>query len=189
MNPFSYISFLTSVVIALGVTRVLTGLGRLLYRRTSIRIYWVQVMWAINVFLFLLLDWWILYRWQTHQTWNFFLFVFVLLTPIIAFMLSVLLFPDPLEAGIDLKSHFYQNRRSFFLLAALLPPLDAFDTLLKGWEHFVAQGLLYPLTITILFGLMVTAFLTGNEKYHKFFSIFIMVYILAFISINLNLLV
>jgi hypothetical protein len=33
MDPFSYLSVLTSIVLALGITRVLTGLGKLLQAR------------------------------------------------------------------------------------------------------------------------------------------------------------
>ena len=34
MDPFSYLSFLTSIVLALGITRVMTGIGELLQTRT-----------------------------------------------------------------------------------------------------------------------------------------------------------
>jgi len=42
MNPLDYISFLTSVVLALGITCILTGVGRILQLRSLIRVYWVQ---------------------------------------------------------------------------------------------------------------------------------------------------
>ena len=79
------------------------------------------------------LNWWILFRWHTQSEWNFFLFLFILLSPTVEFLLAVLLFPEPLEHGTDFKQHFYSNHRWFFVLAALLPPLDAADTLLKGY--------------------------------------------------------
>jgi hypothetical protein len=188
LDPFSYLSFLTSVVLALGVTRLLTGIGKLLQHRGRLNLYSIHLLWALNLFLFLVLDWWILYRWHTQQSWTFFLFVFVLLTPIVAFLLAVLLFPEPIEAGIDLKQHFYANQRWFFTLGALLPPLDAIDTLLKGWDHFVAQGVIYPVTLIVLFGLMVTAARTRQERFQAFFAIFFLAYILVFIAINLSLL-
>jgi hypothetical protein len=188
MDPFSYLSFLTSIVLALGVTNLLTGLGKLLHHRGRIVRYWVHLLWTLNVFLFLLLDWWILYRWNTQQTWTFFLFIFVLLTPIVAFLLTVLLIPEKIEDGIDLKAHFNQNRRSFFLLGALLPPLDVLDTFLKGWQHFLDQGVIYPITIGLLFVLMLTAAITSNRRYHAFFACFFFVYILIFITINLRVL-
>jgi len=37
----------------------------------------------------------------------------------------------------------YENHRTFFLLAALLFPIDALDTHLEGWENFLDQGFDY----------------------------------------------
>ncbi len=99
MDPFAYLSVLTSIVLALGITQILTGLGRLLQARGRVGLYWVHLLWALNVFLFLVLNWWILYRWHTQTTWTFFLFLFVLLSPTVAFLLTMLLFPDPLSPG------------------------------------------------------------------------------------------
>ncbi len=62
MAPFEYIALLASIVIALGITRILTGFGKVLQLRGEIRFYWVHALWSGNVFLWLLLNWWILYR-------------------------------------------------------------------------------------------------------------------------------
>ena len=125
MGPFEYIALLTSIVIALGITRLLTGVGKILQLRGHVRVYWVHTIWAGKVFLRLLLHWRILYRWRTYDSWTFFLYLFVLLSPVIAFLLSVLLLPEPLEPGTDLKRVYFENHRWFFALAALLPPIDA----------------------------------------------------------------
>lgn len=188
MNAFSYLSFLTSIVIALSITRVLTGVGQLLQVRQHVRIYWVHLVWALNLFLFTVLNWWILYRWQTQAQWTFFLFLFVLLSPTISFLEAVLLFPDKLQDGTDLKHHFYANHRWFFTLAALLPFIDGADTALKGWDHFVAQGVIYPITLGILFVLSLIAAFTRNERFHQGYCIFFLLYLLVFIGINLRLL-
>lgn len=188
MDPFSYLSYLTSIVIALGITRILTGFGQLVQRRGKTDLYWVHHLWALNVFVYLVMNWWILFRWHSQQQWTFFLFLFVLLSPTIAFLLSVLLFHDSMEQGIDFKAHYYSNQRWFFGLAALLPPIDAVDTLLKGTAHFAAQGPIYPITLLIIFGLSVAAALTRNERFHAYFAGFFLIYLLAFISINLQVL-
>jgi hypothetical protein len=188
MDPFSYLSVLTSIVLALGITRLLTGLGRLLQGRNQVHLYWVHLLWTLNVFLFLVLNWWILFRWHTQQQWSFFLFLFVLLSPTVAYLLTALLMPDPLEEGFDSKGHFYNNHRWFFTLAALLPLIDAVDTWLKGPAHFRAQGLLYILTILLLFTLNVVAAIDRHERFHAFFAIFFLVYIVVFITINLRVL-
>ena len=128
------------------------------------------------------------FRWRTQSEWTFFIFLFVLLSPTVCFLLSILLFPDPIEDGIDLKAHYYANRRWFFVLAALLAPIDALDTLLKGWAHFVTQGPLYLLTLSIVLVMSLIAAFTTNERYHSFFSVFFLAYLLMFIGINLRVL-
>jgi hypothetical protein len=188
MDPFAYLSVLTSIVLALGIMRLLSGVGRLLQNRHQVRIYWVHLLWTLNVFLFLVLNWWILFRWSSQHEWSFFLFLFVLLSPTVAYLLTVLLMPDPFEDGLDLKQHFFDNHRWFFTLAAFLPIIDAMDTLLKGWGHFIAQGPLYIITIVLLFALNVVAISIHRERFHVFFAIFFLVYILAFIAINLRVL-
>ncbi len=176
------------MVLALGVARLLVGVGRLLEKRSQLRLYCVHLLWVANVFLFMSLEWWILFRWQTQQEWTFFLFIFLLASPTVAFLLSVMLFHDPVNEHTDFKEHFYQNRRWFFTLASLLGPLDFLDTYLKGYSHLVAQGPLYLVTIALTTALSAIAAITDNEKYHRFYAIFFMLYILVFISINLSVL-
>ena len=89
MDAFSYLSIVPSIIIALGLTRLLTGIGRLLENRGQMRLYWVHLVWGLNVFLYMVLNWWILFRWDAQQEWTFFLSLFLLLTPTISFLLSV----------------------------------------------------------------------------------------------------
>lgn len=185
MTTFSYLSYLTSIVLALSVTRLLTGFGKILQARGQLRLYWVQLFWGLDLFLYIALIWWILFRWANVTQWNFFLFLFLLLSPIVLFLMSVLLFPDPLEPDTDLKKFFYANQRWFFGLAALLTPLDAIDTLLKGWDHFAAQGIVYPVTVVLIFVLNVIAAFSPSERYHKIYVVFLLAYLLTFISVNL----
>ncbi len=188
MDTFGYLSILTSIVLGLGITRVLTGFGSLIQVRDHMQVYWVHLLWALNLFLYLVLNWWILFRWHTQQEWNFFIFLFVLLSPTVGFLLSGLLFPDIVTPNTDLREHFYANHRAFFALAALLVPIDAVDTLLKGWDHFVAQGPIYVIFLLVALTLTIIASRTRNEKYHRFFAVFFLVYLLAFIAINLRVL-
>src|SRR3970040_3151237 len=69
MTPFQYVAPLTSIVIALGITRILTGLGRTFQMRGSIRTYWVYTLWTGNVFLWLLVNLSVLYRGRNDDSW------------------------------------------------------------------------------------------------------------------------
>ena len=54
----------------------------------------------------------------------------------------------------------------------IAPIVAATDTLLKGWAHFQAQGMVYPVSIGVWFVLMVIAALTRSQRYHAAYSIF-----------------
>ena len=172
-------------MLALGLTRLFSGIGSILERRRDVKLYWVHLLWALNLFLFIVLEWWILFRWRNYQDWNFFIFGFLLLVPALSYLLAVILFPGG-QGETDFKKHFYENRAWFFGLAAILPPLDAADTLLKGYAHFEAQGPIYVIFIAVVFALTALGAITRDERYHKFFSVFFLGYLLAFIIVNLN---
>jgi hypothetical protein len=71
MDPFSYLSVLISIILALRMTRVLTGLGEMLKTRSRRRLYWVRAVWVVNLFLYLVVARWIFYRWRNQQSWTF----------------------------------------------------------------------------------------------------------------------
>ena len=93
MGAFEYLSVLISIILALGMTRVLAGVGEMLQARSQRRIYWVHAVWIVNLFLYLVIAWWIFYRWRDQKPWNFYLFLFVLISPTILYLASLLLFP------------------------------------------------------------------------------------------------
>ena len=126
MGAFEYLSVLISIILALGMTRVLAGVGEMLQARSRHRIYWVHLIWIVNLFLYLVIAWWIFYRWRDQKPWNFYLFLFVLISPTILYLASLLLFPreSDVDTAIDYKAHYYANHRAFFILFALVLPAD-----------------------------------------------------------------
>lgn len=185
MDSFSYLIVLISIILAMGLTRIISSIGKIFELRHTLTTYWVHLLWALNLLLWIVLEWWVLYRWHTQTTWSFYLFAFLLLSPTLTFLAAVILLPDPTH-HTNYKDIYYHNRRTFFALASILPILDAIDTLLKGTQHFLDQGLIYPITITLVTTLSITALLTPNQKYHKAFAIFFLLYIITFITINLS---
>jgi hypothetical protein len=49
MSTFEFISVLPSIVVGLGLTRLLTGVGLALEFRRKLRFYWVQGVWVVNL--------------------------------------------------------------------------------------------------------------------------------------------
>ena len=174
MNAFEYLSVLISIILALGMTRVLAGVAEMLQGRTRRGIYWVHVIWIVNLFIYLVIAWWIFYRWRNQQEWTFFLFVFVLISPTILYLASMLLFPRESSAAgsLDYKAHYYANHRAFFILFSLFTAVDIFDTLLKGVPHFFALGAQYIVSSSLYFSGELIAAITRNERYHQFYAVF-----------------
>jgi hypothetical protein len=181
MNPFEYLSVLISIVLALGMTRVLAGVAEMLQQRTCRRIYWVHVIWIVNLFIYLVIAWWIFYRWRNQQEWTFFLFVFVLISPTILYLASMLLFPRESSdnESIDYKAHFYANHRAFFILFTMFTVVDVFDTLLKGVPHFLELGTQYIVSNSLYLTGEAIAAITRNERYHQFYAIFFLIQTVA----------
>jgi hypothetical protein len=174
MDAFNYLSVLISIILALRMTRVLAGVGEMLQARTQHRIYWVHVVWIVNLFLYLVVAWWIFYRWRNQQPWTFFPFVFVLISPTLLYLSSLLLFPreSELERPVDYKAHYYANHRAFFIVLALFTEVDFVDSLLKGIPHFLELGPQYYISNSIYLIGLATAAITRNERYHQFYAMF-----------------
>jgi len=174
MGAFEYLSVLISIILALGMTRVLAGVGEMLQARSVRRVYWVHAIWIINLFLFLVIAWWIFYRWRNQEPWTFLLFIFVLISPTILYLASLLLFPreSDVDSAIDYKTHYYANHRAFFILFGLFTPVDIVDSLLKGVPHFLALGPKYFVSGLFFFVGLITAAITRNERYHEFYAVF-----------------
>jgi hypothetical protein len=174
MAAFEYLSVLISIILALGMTRVLGGVGEMLQARSHRRIYWVHAIWIVNVFLCLVIQWWIFYRWRNQQSWTFFLFVFVLVSPTLLYLASLLLFPrqPDIEVAVDYKAHYFANHRAFFILFTLFMAADVVDSLLKGIPHFLELGPQYIISIFLYLTGLIAAAITRNERYHAFYAVF-----------------
>ena len=185
MDPFSYIIVLTSIILGLGVTRLVGGLGHLLQTRKRRRPYWVHTLWMVNLLLATAIIWWMTFRWRVIEHWTFFLFLFLLLTPTLLYLVSSLLFPDQEEETIaDWQTYFFDNNRVVFSLYALVFPIDILDTFLKGMEHARAQGPFYWITMTLWFTLCLIGAATKNRRYHGMFAVFFLVYNLVFVGLT-----
>src|SRR5256884_931541 len=93
MDPFSYICVLTSIVAGLAVTRLVSGFGQLLQTRARTPPYWVHALWMVNVLLTMIITWWVQYRWRDVPHWTLFLFLWLLVAPLILYLVAALLFP------------------------------------------------------------------------------------------------
>lgn len=189
-DSFEYVVVLVSIVTGLGITRVLTGVSDAIQVANRPRAYWIHTLWMLNLFGELMLFWWVLYRWRNAPQWNFYLFLWVNISPILAYLASGVLCPGDLRhtGSPDWRDYYYKNRRGFFFIFAAIWPLDIIDTLLKGKDHFLGQGPAYLLIIALWTIGNLLAGMTRNERYHAAWAVIFPISQIGYATIALLLL-
>lgn len=121
MDAFSYLIVLISIILGLGITRLLTGLGQQIEFRHLIRSYWPAIAWAVVLLLIHVQTWWSMFGMRGHEGWIFLDFLLVLLQPITLYLLAALVLPAVgAESPTDLRVHYYAQSRWFFSLLGVL---------------------------------------------------------------------
>jgi len=121
MTPFEYVSVLISIILGLGITFVLTGTAEIIKRLGSIQHYWPYHVWIVLVFVLHIQEWWAIYELRPIARWNLLSFLFVLLYPILLFVLANLLFPSKWsKKNLDLRTFYFTNYPKFFLIVVLM---------------------------------------------------------------------
>jgi hypothetical protein len=180
MDMFNYVMVLASVIIGLGVTHLLHGIGGIVQHPKREKLYWVHLLWVAAIFLRAIFRWWYEFRLSSVPVWTFTLFLFVLAYAFLIFLWCALLFPRDLAGYDGFKDYFYSRRRWFFGLLLAGQVIDVADTLLKGMTHFRSLGPSYLVSIVALSVLLVIAMRTRNERFHGALAIFAVVYLLAY---------
>ncbi len=179
MDQFEYLSVLVSIVLGLGMTHILVGVGRLMRRRRRVTFHWVHSLQIATTFLYLVNQWWVVFSWAEYPDLSFFHHVFLMSAPVALFLASVLLFPDEDGGEISLRGHYVEIQRPFYLLFSLLYLIDVVDTGLKGLDRFAALGPAYwSMMLTGFFVVGSAAFVRG-PRYHAFVQPFVFVWLLV----------
>jgi hypothetical protein len=126
-----YLFVLVSIIIGLGISQVLTGVARTIVHRRRVRLYWVWAVAALLVFLAHVQLWWGTFSvGQTVAKGSFLDFMLFLLSPIAPYLSAAVVMPDFEDDDfVDLREHFLENHRSYFVLLALVPLLNGVRSL------------------------------------------------------------
>lgn len=122
MDAFSYLSVLLSIILGLAITQLLQAAGRLIRGRDLVRFWWPPMLWAAVLLVIAVQMWWSMFGLRTHTTWSFLTFLVVLLQTVTLYMMTALVLPEAVEAGVDLRAHYERHAPWLFgfLIATLL---------------------------------------------------------------------
>lgn len=111
-------------------------------------------IWIVLVFVLHIQEWWDTYQLMNWTSWSLTVFLFVILYPILLFILANLLFPVKWKVPLDLKTYYFTICPKFFFfticlaLTALLQNLFLLDySLLEQPVQLVVIVLFFLLLI------------------------------------------
>jgi hypothetical protein len=165
MDAFSYLSVLISIILGLGITQLLPGLGRLLQARAGTRLYAPAVVWAGVLLLVHVQTWWAMFGLRGVGEWTFGRFLMVLLQPSVLYLMAALTLPEPAVGPQgDMRATYFAHARAFFVLAVLLLVVSVVKDLV------VSGQLPAPLNLgahVLLATLWAAAAATRRDWYHR----------------------
>ncbi|MGB8440211.1 MAG: hypothetical protein WA867_22895 [Candidatus Acidiferrales bacterium] len=181
MDMYLHVRVLFSIILGLGISRLLTGVARIVQHPKQYRVYWVLLLWAGFVFLYLINFWWWEYRLATIQRWTFPLYFFIAIYAVLLFLLCVLLFPDEMADYDGFKAYCYSRRQWIFGVMTVVFVADIADTLIKGGGYLRALGPPYYVRAVLSILLCAAAIKIKDQRFHAAFAIFATAFEIALI--------
>ena len=180
MDAFSYLAVLISIILGLGIARLLTGVGRWIEQRKAFRPFMPAMAWAGILLLVHVQTWWSMFGLRFLTEWTFVRFTVVLLQPSILFLLATIVLPSEGGANLDLRANYTSQRRWFFGLLGLL-------LIVSVLKDLVVTGSL-PSTLNLAFHmgflvLAVGAFLFERERAQQAISAVAAISMLAYVGL------
>lgn len=182
MDAYVHLRILVSLILGLSITRILSGLARLLHVPSTTDRINSQIIWSIVVMLGAVHFWWWEFSLRLLQQWNFWIYIFVLAYASLFFLMSTLLYPEHIQDHADRERYFIRRRHAFFALFALSFAFDVVDTAIKGLDHFRALGPLYPVRTLAGAAIALTAMRTQSSNRLKWLGIVWLVCNIAWIT-------
>ncbi len=164
MDEFSYLSVLLSIIIGLAVTQLLIGMRGRMLTRARVREFWPVQVWAAFFLLASAQTWWAMFDLRNRHNWDFSAFAVLLAQVIVLYLLTGLIYPDFGDGNVDLRAHYFQQRRHFFSLCIILLVLSICRDLVLN------HALPAPLNLAFHLGFIAFAasgLLIAREWYHK----------------------
>lgn len=180
-EAFPHIRIVMGMVIGLGVTRLLTGIARIVQHPAQYPLYPVHLAWVASVLLMLVHFWWWQFGLFGITRWTFETYLFVIFYAVLLFLLAALLFPDSMNDYAGYEDFFISRRAWFFGLLAAAYAFDVVDTLIKGEAHFARFATEYLLRTPVLVAGCIVAAVTANRRFHLAFVALTLAYQVSWI--------
>lgn len=178
-DQFQHVMVLTSIIIGLGITYILVGVGSAIERITGhgarLRLSWAHAVWLLTLFVWMVSFWWWEFRLLALlKSWTLAHYFFIITYAVLLFLLAVLLLPRDWATTDDLDDYFLSKRRWFYPLYLIATWTDIVDAWLKGgWPYIRANGVPAFVYWAAAIPVCVVGVRSKNIRIHTFMAILI----------------
>ncbi len=180
MSLFEFILVIVSLILAIGVTRLLEGFIVVVRERDARQVDWVPLAWGGHLFVLVAAHWWSLWDFRNVE-WTFPAFFYLLLPPTLLYVAaSLLVSGERVETQVIGAEWFERIRVPFLAVMAALILVVTFDGWLLGTEAFWNQLRWFQI---VLFACAVTGVLTPHRGFQKLIAALalLVILLLAFV--------
>lgn len=172
---FEYISVLTSIIIGLGIARLLRGVIEMIHHPGEGKYYWIHLVWIASTFNLAVVWWWFQFNLNDQELWTFGSYAFVIAYAVSIYLQCAVLIPSHLDSSKDYKTFFFASKAWIFSFFILQRIVDILDTLYKGGlDRMIEFGPEYWIGGPAQILLAAVAISTRNEKFHAIFAAIIL---------------
>ena len=178
-DQFQHVMVLTSIIIGLGITYILVGVGSAIERITGhgarLRLSWAHAVWLLTLFVWMVSFWWWEFRLLALlKSWTLAQYFFIITYAVLLFLLAVLLLPRDCATTDDLDDYFLSKRRWFYPLYLIATFADIVDAWLKGgWPYIQANGVAAYVYWAAAIPVCLVGVRSINIRIHTFMAIII----------------
>jgi hypothetical protein len=183
MTPFEFVTVLISIILGLGITQIVSGVADLIHHHNQVKLYWPHLLWLVLVFFLHVQEWWQIYQLKTFEAWHLPVFLFIILYPIVLFILARILFPTFNNGFVNLKEFYFSNFRNFFTFLMILAVLAGLENVFIHQRQIQEQ--LFPFALFLSSAIIVIQNLKQEWIHEAFVILLITVMLISFV-VNWN---
>lgn len=142
------------IILGLGMVHHVSNVGHCLRRHADVTTYWIHTLWVLLIFVLQTQMAEHIYGFRCQENWNNGYVLLVLLNPLIGYIAVALCFPslDKVGESIDLRKHYFEIQRPFFVSLAVLAISNYITTsiILASWSFGMYQAMLLVFFVLVL---------------------------------------
>lgn len=163
---FEHIAIFFSIILSLGLVHLLGGWSLMLDAREKTQIYWVHLLWTVNLLFLIALVWFANFALSSAADIGLTHYFVLLAYSISIYLMCALLFPVRGSEITDFKKHFYTNRKRFCIVGLVFVMTDGVD----GWIESNVLGTPLNLgqfgTLTTYALIFLIGIFTATHRFH-----------------------